>query len=91
MFVVLFWIGFGALVGLIVGILQGKADTKGSLVNILVGVLGGLLGGYVSLRLTTQAASYDSRGTSMMFAVFVALLFATLVGKVVDGPPDVKR
>lgn len=87
MFLVLFWIVFGGLVGLIVGILQGKTEVKSTLAHIAVGIVGGLLGGYFSSRLTAHAAPYDISGTSMMFAVFGALLMTAIIGNSIDDPP----
>jgi uncharacterized membrane protein YeaQ/YmgE (transglycosylase-associated protein family) len=91
MLIALFWITFGALVGAIVSILQGKMDVRTISVYALLGIIGGILGGFFSDRLPAQTAGYDSGVTSLMFAVFGALILSALVGNSTDDPPGQKR
>jgi uncharacterized membrane protein YeaQ/YmgE (transglycosylase-associated protein family) len=85
-FVLFFWIIFGALVGWIVGILKDVHGIRGMITYALFGIVGGVLGGAGSTWLFGSGNTvYGNDLTSMMFAivgsVVIVILLATADGK----------
>lgn len=86
MFVLFFWIVFGAMVGWVVGLLKDARGLRSMSMYVALGVIGGLLGGYGSNWLFQgDQRGYNNDLTGMMFAivgsVIIVILLATADNK----------
>ena len=75
MFVLIFWICFGALVGWTISLVQGPHDMHAIVRYSALGVLGGLIGGWGSNWVIGMGGNSHSNDlTSMMFAIVGAVI-----------------
>lgn len=80
MFVLLFWIIFGAIVGWVVGLLRDTRGLRSMAGYVALGIIGGLLGGYGSNWIFNGSLEgYNNDLTSMMFAIVGSVIIVILL------------
>jgi uncharacterized membrane protein YeaQ/YmgE (transglycosylase-associated protein family) len=80
MFILFFWIIFGAMVGWVVGLLKNVSGLRSMSAYVALGVVGGLIGGYGSSWLFQgDQQGYSNDLTSMMFAIVGSVIIVILL------------
>jgi uncharacterized membrane protein YeaQ/YmgE (transglycosylase-associated protein family) len=80
MFILFFWIIFGAMVGWVIGLLKNASGLRIISSYVALGVIGGLIGGYGSnWLLQGDQQGYNNDLTSMMFAIVGSVIIVILV------------